>query len=543
MVTAAGRSRLWTVAIAIAALLQFCLFLNHRDITTAHEGRVAATAREMLHRRDWIVPYCNGVPRVAKPPLPYWTTMIAWCIAGREEVWLARLPAAILGAIAVLLVMDLARRVLGRNASILAGIVWVSTWFIVDEYRKAMADPYLAFFTLLSVWAWVAADQAKAKASRLLYLVCYISAGLGALAKGQLILLHLALAIVPYQLLKRRLPRRPWAHVIGIIIMLLIALPWPIYMLRHVPNTAKEWAEDSTGAYATTGAKSSSVFQYVLSVPQMAAPWSVLLLIGTIVTLRGPRRRQRRALWPLMWLIATVIVFTCVPMKKNAYLLPMMPAQTLLIAAALAQTIRVPRATKDAAIERFVLTAHLVAAIVALAVIVYLTLSLERFEIESPAPLLAASAIGLFLLLGIRQLAPRVRSLRTITVTALLFAIAVHGAEAWVVADFDNRRSDRSFAEILKKQKDAEELVLIGPGLREDVLFYLGQTVRQFDSIEQLPGDYKGVAIVTVEQIDNVRRSDRGDELDASSSPRSDKDKLYAFRFPKGPPAPPRERR
>src|SRR5205814_2971942 len=153
---------------------------------------------------------------------------------------------------------------------------------------------------------------------------------------------------------------------------------------------AQAWAEDSTGAYATAGAKFSSLFQYLLNLPLTAAPWSVLLLIGMIVTVLGPRRRQRRALWPLVWLVATVLVFTCVPMKKNAYLLPMMPAQTLLIAAALAQTIRVPRAAKDAAIERFVVIAHLVAAIVALAVVGYLTLSIETFEMESPAPLLAA---------------------------------------------------------------------------------------------------------------------------------------------------------
>ena len=51
------------------------------------------------------------------------------------------------------------------------------------------------------------------------------------------------------------MPRHALAHAIGIALMLLIALPWPIYMLRHVPNTAKEWAEDSTGAYATAGMK------------------------------------------------------------------------------------------------------------------------------------------------------------------------------------------------------------------------------------------------------------------------------------------------
>jgi hypothetical protein len=32
--------------------------------------------------------------------------------------------------------------------------------------------------------------------------------------------------------------------------------------------------------------------------------------------------RDRRALWPLTWLAATVVAFSLLPMKKNAYLLP-----------------------------------------------------------------------------------------------------------------------------------------------------------------------------------------------------------------------------
>src|SRR5262245_40375658 len=92
----------------LIALAQFCLFLNHHDITTAHEGRVASTAREMLFDRHcWLIPYSNGVPRVVKPPMAYWGAMIAWKIAGRCDVWLARLPVALCGAIGVLLIMDI----------------------------------------------------------------------------------------------------------------------------------------------------------------------------------------------------------------------------------------------------------------------------------------------------------------------------------------------------------------------------------------------------------------------------------------------------
>ena len=209
-----------TLIIFLFALLQFCLFLNHRDITNAHEGRTAQTSREMLQRQQWVVPYCNGQPRLAKPPLMYWMTDIAWTITGAAEPWSARLPPAICGAIAVLLVMDLARRTLGRGAGLCAGLIWISTWFVVDEYRKAMADPYLGFFTLLSIWAWVRADLSTTPGQSELpaagrppravgfIVLAYASIALAALAKGHLILIHLVIALISYHVIRRTRPRR-----------------------------------------------------------------------------------------------------------------------------------------------------------------------------------------------------------------------------------------------------------------------------------------------------------------------------------------------
>jgi 4-amino-4-deoxy-L-arabinose transferase-like glycosyltransferase len=518
----------------LLSILQFCLFLNHRDITTAHEGRVAATAQEMLGRHGWLVPYCNGVPRIVKPPLAYWAAMIAWSVAGQIDVWLARLPAALLGAIAVVLVMDLGRRVLGRQGGIISGLVWISTWFIVDEYRKAMADPYLAFFTLLSVWAWVAADErayAKTPSPRgadLLYLLCYLSAGVAAMAKGHLILLHLALAIIPYQWLKRRPPAHRGAQIIGIALMLLVGVPWFIYVIRTVPHSIGEWTEDGSGAYGTIGLKFSAWFHYFVNLPLTAAPWTAFLIIGLLIAIFGKRRRDRRAVWPAIWLGLTVLVFTCVPMKKNAYLLPMMPAQTLVVAAAIASVLRSRKP-----IDRFLIAAHAIAAAGALCVVLFFTLRLEPLEIEPPAPMMAAAAVGIFLLIGARSLSPRLMSMRTVVLIGLGFALATHGVESWLFPDFDNRRSDRTFALHVTTNVAADKpLYLIGDGMREDVLFYLHRTVTVVPSVERIPPDYNGYALVTADRAPEVRLSKRADEL-GESADRSPRDKLFLLRFPR----------
>jgi 4-amino-4-deoxy-L-arabinose transferase-like glycosyltransferase len=173
------------------AMLTFLPFLGRRDIVTSHEARVVQTSRQMaesgwfwdakpidvprselqqtpegerlLPRADgatmsvnpWVVPIMNGQVRLQKPPLPYWCTAVLYRMFGESE-FSSRVTPALLGAIAVLLVWDVARMLLGNVAAWYAGLVWISSYFIVDEFRKSMADPYLAFFVLMAVWAWLA---------------------------------------------------------------------------------------------------------------------------------------------------------------------------------------------------------------------------------------------------------------------------------------------------------------------------------------------------------------------------------------------------
>jgi hypothetical protein len=123
--------------------------------------------------------------------------------------------------------------------------------------------------------------------------------------------------------------------------------------------------------------------------------------------------------------------------------------------------------------------------------------------------------------------------MRTAMWTAVGFALAVHLAEAWVLPDRDNRRSDAPFAAAVNvNAADGSPVYVIGPGLREDVLFYLGRTVPVLSSPDELPAGYRGYAIVTAEQVGPVRLSNRADEV-ATSADRPEKEKLYLFKFPR----------
>ena len=397
------------ILLTVLAAAAFLPFLGRRDIVISHEARVVQTAREMaasgwpwnatkvdvpsvklanlpdaskrlrlvpdpdappLHINPWLVPVLNGEIRLQKPPLPYWCSAITFRIAGVEwSEGLSRLIPALLGAICTLLVYDLAQRILGRRFALPAALVWVTSYFIPDEFRKVMADPYLAFYALLAVWAWIRAAIERSPSA---IVVFYMAVGLGLLAKGPPLFIHLIFPIGLFHLLKRRgLPGPVWSHLIGIALLVAIALPWPLYVYHHIPHAIDIWRFESIGEMADNVRNAKPLYYYPPLLLQISLPWTPLLLVaiglpfwrarrltasrGTAAMAdkefssqtaslsyarikvrpagRGRKRfRGARQVFPLLWYALVVIFFSCVKMKKAAYLLPAMPAQTLMIA-------------------------------------------------------------------------------------------------------------------------------------------------------------------------------------------------------------------
>jgi 4-amino-4-deoxy-L-arabinose transferase-like glycosyltransferase len=391
--------------VTILAVAAFLPFLGRRDIVISHEARVAQTARVMavsgwpwnakpvrvpavhlVERADldgalrldadtsaparqvnpWLVPVLNGAIRLQKPPLPYWCSAILFRIFGVE--WseaLARLIPALLGALGTFLVADLARLVLGRRFALPAALVWVTSYFIPDEFRKVMADPYLAFFSLLAIWGWV---RGSAGGSRFSVVIFYVATALGLLAKGPVLLVHLVIAIGLFHFLNRRkLPGGMGAHLLGIALLAAITLPWPVYIFRQIPDAGEIWQFESLGEMSDNLRNAKPFYYYIPLLFQISLPWTPLWIIALVlpflrrrrsgaagsakevevisaaggplpyarVKVAAGRRTSRytlRRLFPLLWFVLTVIFFSSVHMKKAAYLLPVMPAQTLMIA-------------------------------------------------------------------------------------------------------------------------------------------------------------------------------------------------------------------
>ncbi|HTL31269.1 MAG TPA: glycosyltransferase family 39 protein, partial [Tepidisphaeraceae bacterium] len=274
-----------------------------------------------MHVNPWFVPVINDQVRLQKPPLPYWCAAAFFRFFSTNEAW-GRLVPALLGFASTFLIMSIARRTYGESSELWAGLIWATTFFVIDEHRKSMADPYLAFATLLCVWAWVRAIR-EPRGSRWVLAMFYAGLGVGFLAKGPVIFLHVAFAVGAFTLSRRKLrPLIPggWiAHVIGVLILLVLIVPWPLYVLMKIPNAPELWRYESIGEISDNTQKARAWWQYFPSLLQITLPWTPLMLIGIV---SAARRRHR---WfPLAWLAAAILFFSLLHAKKNAYLLPVM---------------------------------------------------------------------------------------------------------------------------------------------------------------------------------------------------------------------------
>lgn len=176
----------WLAMSAFAVLAVFGVLA--RPLLPIDETRYLAVAWEMRTGGDWIVPHLNGAAYSHKPPLLFWLINFVWGVTGVSAT-AARLVGPTFGVAAIWAVSRLARRlwpqdpdVGGRAAMVLAGLgafaVFAGLTMFDTMLTLAVIGGVFSIWTAGRTWrGWVGLGAALA---------------LGALAKGPVILIHLA---------------------------------------------------------------------------------------------------------------------------------------------------------------------------------------------------------------------------------------------------------------------------------------------------------------------------------------------------------------
>ena len=305
----------------------------------ADEPRYAQVAREMLARHDWITPTLGGKPWLEKPPLYYWQAMLAYRIFGVSD-WAARLPSA-MDATGMVVVIYLFLRRFRRGFQLDGALMTASAAGIIGFARAASTDMPLAATFTIALLGWYAWYESKSRRFLALF-YCFLA--LGMLAKGPVapllaavIILVFATATSDYRLLGRTL----W--VPGIMLFCAVVLPWHIAVQIKNPEFFRVFIlQHNLARFGTNLYHHPEPFWYYLPVTLLGLiPWTVFVVASLAETVRiwwTARREildsERRALdvFLVIWVAVPVAFFSLSQSKLPGYIVPALPAGTLLLA-------------------------------------------------------------------------------------------------------------------------------------------------------------------------------------------------------------------
>ncbi len=337
---------LWALLAGWAAFAVASLWL--RPLWPVDETRYASVAWEMWLRGDFLVPYINGEPYSHKPPLLFWLIHLGWAATGVNEWW-----TRMVGPLCALAAMPLMLRLAAllwpeeREAGLLSVWILAGTLLYAGFVTLLMFDLLLLLCALAGMIGVVELSQGRRRTG-ILWLGAGI--GLGVLAKGPVILLHVLPAAVaaPWWApqLRGRLGRWYLDLVLGVLLGAAIALAWAVpaavfggEAYRH----AIFWGQ-TAGRVSESFAHRAPAWYYLPLLPLILFPWFVWPRIWPGIKAAVAGRKDPGARFLAAWLVLTLVGFSLVSGKQAKYLVPFLPAFALLAARALATAAQPARA-------------------------------------------------------------------------------------------------------------------------------------------------------------------------------------------------------
>jgi 4-amino-4-deoxy-L-arabinose transferase-like glycosyltransferase len=338
-----------TEVLLLAAFSGFLFFygLGAFGLLGADEPRYAQVAREMLERSDWVTPTLQGKPWLEKPVLYYWQGMLSFRFAGVTDL-AARLPGAFDAALLVAIIYLFLRRF--RPGSELDGsLITASCAGVIGFAHAAATDMPLAATFSVALLAWYGWYESRQRG----YLAAfYIFLALGTLAKGPVAPALSAVILFVFIVAKRdwrAIRRTLW--IPGVAIYFAVMLPWYIAVqLRNSEFFRVFILEHNLARFSQDLYHHRQPFWFYVPVFLLATmPWTIIFCLAVVKNIHliwasasiENENRDKDTFsdpqnsWPLfllIWMLVPILFFSASQSKLPGYILPALPAATLLVA-------------------------------------------------------------------------------------------------------------------------------------------------------------------------------------------------------------------
>jgi 4-amino-4-deoxy-L-arabinose transferase-like glycosyltransferase len=314
-------------------------------------------------------------------------------------------------------------------------------------------------------------------------LLFYVFMAFGMLAKGPVAPLLAGLIIVVFALTgrdTRLIARTLWLP--GILLFLAVSLPWYVAVQLQHPQFLREFfLQHNLERFATNLYHHKQPFWYFVPVLLLGVmPWTALVVAGWVETIKKWReplaaREDTLPKFLLVWTAVVVVFFSISSSKLPGYILPAVPACTILAAIWVGRRERLGWAV-------IIAQGALSGALLAL-VLLYPNLLVYRHQVPGEARWLAAGLGALVFLATVSVLTRKgVAALRLVVLTPVIVGLAFLlriGAPA-----IDNALSARPVAREIARMEGRSVEVAVFKASRETeygLAFYRNQAIPRYE--------------------------------------------------------------
>lgn len=319
--------------------------LTLRPPLLVDETRYLGVAWEMWTSGDWLVPHLNGEPYSHKPPLLFWLINLVWGLFGVSETG-ARLVAPLFGLGSLWMTGVLAGRLWPETplAAKMAPVLLLGVPVWAGFQTLTYFDMLTGFFALTALYAgWRAAHGGGPRSVWGWFIACGLAIGLGVLAKGPVILVHVlpVLLAAPWWA-PEGLPRGRWYAGLAVALMAgtAVGLAWVLPAASAGGEAFGDellWGQ-TAGRLSQSFAHGQPWWFYGAVLPVMLLPWVLWPGFWRGLCGLGARFADPGLRFCLIWFVGALLVLSLISAKQVHYLLPSLPGALLLVAWLAAKT-------------------------------------------------------------------------------------------------------------------------------------------------------------------------------------------------------------
>ncbi len=238
-------SEIFTI-LGLLVLCYFVFFFNigNYALMDVDETRYVSMARDMFNTKNFLTLYLNGEYFFEKPPLYFWGECLSFAIFGHVSEFSARFPVALYGSLCTFLMYFIGKKVISRRYGLISAIILATTIEFVMLAKFAILDIVVTTCIGFSVLFGFMTQFAQEKNVKYFWWLFYIFSGFAVMAKG------IPGFVVPFgtmffvTVFNKSFKKifKPQYFIVGIILFLLIILPWHIIMFKmHDPLFFNEY--------------------------------------------------------------------------------------------------------------------------------------------------------------------------------------------------------------------------------------------------------------------------------------------------------------